>query len=191
MKVRIRWRAVFAGFLVTALCALVVSPVLERIGLQLKAGPVDMLSMLSILVGGFVAGRLAGRFEGMHGAIVAVLFIFFIRLSKQVIDEIQVANALGLKALGKVDSWGNFGQDFFHFIAGALGGLWATPFNERDRHQVNSLLRSSATVRRRPIAAATVADDATAEAEADVEDDFVEPAPSTPRARKKTSSPLV
>lgn len=147
---RVRWNAVLVGFLVTALGTLVISPLLERVGAQLSAGPVDMLTMVSLLAGGFIAGRLGRRFEGIQGAAVAVLYIFAIWLTKQVLDEIHVANALGLTALGKVDSWSNFGKDFFYFIAGVLGGLWATPFNERERERESALLRSRIPTRRRP-----------------------------------------
>lgn len=147
---RLRWIAVLAGFCVTVVGIVIVSPLLTRIGLQVDAGPVDMLTMVSILIGGFVAARLARRTEGMHGAAVAVCYIFFIWLGKQVLDEIHIANADGLKALGKLDSWSNFGKDFFYFTAGALGGLWATPFNERERTRESALLRSSATRRARP-----------------------------------------
>lgn len=148
-RVQVRWRAVIAGFAVTAVCALVITPLLERAGLNLNAGPVDALSMLSILAGGFVAGRLAGRFEGMHGAIVAVFYIAVIALGGTALAEIPIARQYGLGALGKVDSWSNFGRDFFHFVAGALGGLWATPLNERDRQRDSALLRSAATARPR------------------------------------------
>ncbi len=151
MTGRLRWGAILLGFCVTAIGILVVAPLLTRLGLQVSAGPVDMLTMLSILVGGFVAGRLARRTEGMHGAVVAVLYIFGIWLTKQVLDEVHVANALGLKALGSVDSWSNFGKDFFYFVAGALGGLWATPLNAREQERDNALLRS-ATTRRSPAA---------------------------------------
>ncbi len=180
MLARIRWRAVFAGFAVTTLCALGLSPLLARFGLQVQAGPVDMLSMLSILAGGFVAGRVAGRFEGLNGGLVAVLYIFLIRLGGDVMREIGIARISGLAALGKVDSWGNFGQDFFHFVAGALGGLWATPFNERDRARESALLRSTATKRARTTSVITASD-------ADEDTDTVgELTTSSARAKKKT-----
>lgn len=150
MPVRVRWMAVLIGFCVAAIGTLVVTPLLERAGIQVNAGPVDMLTMVSLLCGGFVAGRLGRRFEGIQGATVAVLYIFVIWLSKQVLDEIHIANAVGLAALGKFDSWSNFGKDFFYFIAGALGGLWATPFNERERARDTEALRSHATRRSRP-----------------------------------------
>jgi len=195
-RVQVRWRAVGAGFVVTAVCALVLTPLLERAGLNLNAGPVDALSMLSILAGGFVAGRLAGRFEGMHGAIVAVLYIAVIALGGTALAEIPVAQQHGLGALGKVDSWGNFGRDFFHFVAGALGGLWATPLNERDRQRDSALLRSAATARPRPRREAmasptdeTDATDATTEIitppSAEGREATLAAALSAPRGRKK------
>jgi len=189
-KVKIRWRAVFAGFLATAICALAITPLLEHIGFNLKAGPVDALSMLSILIGGFVAGRVAGRFEGMHGAIVAVLYIAVIALGGTAIAEIGIATQYGLGALGKVDSWSNFGRDFFYFVAGALGGLWATPFNERDRQQGSALLRSAVTIRTRPRNVVVALPDDVREA---VEPEMTEDVPtvvipSSSHARKKQSS---
>lgn len=193
-KVNIRWRAVFAGFLATAICALVITPLLEHVGLNLKAGPVDALSMLSILTGGFVAGRFAGRFEGMHGAIVAVLYIAVIALGGTAIMEIGIANRYGLGALGKVDSWSNFGRDFFYFVAGALGGMWATPFNERDRQKESALLRSAVTTRVRPRASAPVAaesDTETVSPPETMEGAVTIQLPSTTRARKKQSTPSV
>lgn len=109
-----------------------------------------MLTMVSLLCGGFVAGRLGRRFEGIQGATVAILYIFLIWLGKQALDEIHVANAAGLGALGKLDSWINFGKDFFYCVAGALGGLWATPFNQRERTRDTDILRSQMTKRHRP-----------------------------------------
>lgn len=150
LPVRIRWMAVLVGFCVAAIGTLVLTPLLERIGIQVNAGPVDMLTMVSLLCGGFVAGRLGRQFEGIQGATVAVLYIFFIWLGRQVLDEIHVANTVGLAALGKLDSWSNFGKDFFYFIAGALGGLWATPFNERERARDTVAFRSHMTRRPRP-----------------------------------------
>ncbi len=147
--------AVLIGFCVAAIGTLVLTPLLERVGVQVDAGPVDMLTMMSLLCGGFVAGRLGRRFEGIQGATVAILYIFGIWLSKQVLDEIHVANAVGLAALGKLDSWSNFSKDFFYFIAGALGGLWATPFNERERARETIALRSHMTRRHRPEASAS------------------------------------
>ena len=150
MVPRVRWNAVLAGFFVTAVGTLIATPLLERVGWQLNAGPVDMLTMIFLLLGGFVAGRMGRRFEGIQGAVVAVLYIFAIWLTKQVLSEIHIANASGLGALGKLDSWSNFGKDFFYFIAGVLGGLWATPFNERERARETALLRTRVPSRRRP-----------------------------------------
>ncbi len=150
MPVRVRWTAVLVGFLVAAVGTLVITPLLDRVGLQVNAGPVDMLTMVSLLCGGFVAGRLGRQFEGIQGATVAILYIFFIWLGKQGLDEIHVANAAGLGALGKLDSWSNFGKDVFYCVAGALGGLWATPFNERERTRDTEMLRSHLTRRHRP-----------------------------------------
>ncbi len=155
LPARIHWNAVLVGFFVTAVGSLVVAPLLAQIGLQVNAGPVDMLTMLSLLLGGFVAGRLGRDVEGMQGAVVAILYITFIWLGKQAIDEIHIANISGLKALGKLDSWSNFGKDFFFFIAGALGGLWATPFNERERSRDTVRLRTLTTTHRRPRPIAT------------------------------------
>lgn len=150
MMPRISWNAVLAGFFVTALGTLVVAPLADRAGLRLNAGPVDMITMVSLLLGGFVAGRMGRGFEGFQGGIVAVLYIFAIWLTKQVVDEIHIANAAGLNALGKLDSWSNFGKDFFYFIGGVLGGLWATPFNERERARETAMLRTRIPTRRRP-----------------------------------------
>ena len=162
-RVGLQWGAILAGFLITAVLALLAVPLLARAGVNLSAGPVDALSMFTILIGGFVAGRIAGRLEGMHGAIVAVLYIALIVLGGTAIAEIGVARQYGLGALGKVDSWDNFGRDFFHFVAGSLGGLLATPFNERDRTRENALLRSDATTRRRPAGTIATSDDAASE----------------------------
>lgn len=147
---RIKWNAVLLGFCVTTVCAIALSPLLDHFGLNINAGPVDMLTMVSLLVGGFVAGRVGRNFEGIQGAVVAVLYILVIWLGKQVLDEIHIANLAGLGALGKVDSWSNFGKDFFYFVAGTLGGLWATPFNAREHQHANDLLRSVATTRKKP-----------------------------------------
>jgi hypothetical protein len=145
---RLRWSAVLAGFFVTAVCALGVRPLLMHLGLQLKAGPVDMLTMLSILAGAFAAGRLAGNIEGIHGATVAVLYILVIYVGGEVLGEIHLARIVGVQGLGKLETWSNLGRDFFYFIAGALGGLWATPFNAREHRRTNDLLRTAATLSR-------------------------------------------
>lgn len=150
VPIRVRWMAVLVGFLVAAVGTLVLTPFLARIGLQVQSGPVDMLTMVSLLCGGFVAGRLGRRFEGIQGVTVAILYIFLIWLGKQALDEIHIANAAGLGALGKLDSWGNFGKDVLYCVAGALGGLWATPFNERERARDTAVLRSHMTRRHRP-----------------------------------------
>jgi hypothetical protein len=150
LPIRVRWTAVLVGFLVAAVGTLVLTPLLSRLGLQVQSGPVDMLTMVSLLCGGFVAGRLGRRFEGIQGATVAILYIFLIWLGKQGLDEIHVANTVGLSALGKLDSWSNFGKDVFYCVAGALGGLWATPFNERERARDTEMLRSHMTKRHRP-----------------------------------------
>ena len=155
LPIRVRWTAVLVGFLVAAVGTLVLTPFLSRIGLQVQSGPVDMLTMLSLLCGGFVAGRLGRRFEGIQGVTVAILYIFLIWLGKQGLDEIHIANAAGLAALGKLDSWSNFGKDVLYCVAGALGGLWATPFNERERVRDTAILRSHMTRRRRPQPSAT------------------------------------
>jgi hypothetical protein len=145
---RLRWSAIGGGFLLTAVCALGVRPLLAHFGLQLQAGPVDMLTMLSILAGAFVAGRLAGNIEGIHGATIAVLYILVIYVGGEVLSEIHLARIVGLQGLGKLEQWSNLGRDFFYFIAGALGGLWATPFNAREHKRNNDLLRSAATLSR-------------------------------------------
>lgn len=157
MPVRVRWTAVLVGFLVAVVGTLIITPLLERVGLQVNTGPVDMLTMVSLLCGGFVAGRLGRQFEGIQGATVAILYIFLIWLGKQGLDEIHVANAAGLGALGKLDSWSNFGKDVFYCVAGALGGLWATPFNERERTRDTAMLRTHMTRRHHPHTNATEA----------------------------------
>ncbi|MGI8687426.1 MAG: TIGR04086 family membrane protein [Thermomicrobiales bacterium] len=180
MPVRVRWTAVLVGFLVAAVGTLVITPLLERVGLQVNAGPVDMLTMVSLLCGGFVAGRLGRQFEGIQGATVAILYIFLIWLGKQGLDEIHVANAAGLGALGKLDSWSNFGKDVFYCVAGALGGLWATPFNERERSRDTAMLRTHMT-RHRPHANAVEANDTNhelAHAPADSQAERVDEAPT-------------
>lgn len=150
MPIRVRWTAVLVGFLVAVVGILVIAPLLQRVGVQVAAGPVDMLTMVSLLCGGFIAGRLGRHFEGIQGTTVAVLYIFSFWLGRQALHEIHVANAAGLVALGKLDSWSNFGRDVFYCIAGALGGLWATPFNERERSRDTALLRTLVRTRHRP-----------------------------------------
>lgn len=148
MLERLRWNAILSGFLVTAVCALGATPLLARVGLQLRAGPVDMLTMLSIFAGGFVAARIAGNIEGIHGAVVAVLYILVIYVGGLVLREINLARVVGLQGLGALESWSNLGRDFFFFLAGALGGMWATPFNVRAHVPNNDLLRRATTTSR-------------------------------------------
>lgn len=148
MLERLRWNAILAGFAVTAICALGVTPLVARLGLQLRAGPVDMLTMLSILAGGFVAARIAGNIEGIHGAVVAMLYILVIYVGGLTLREVNLARAVGLQGLGALESWSNLGRDFFFFLAGALGGLWATPFNARAHVRNNDLLRRATTTTR-------------------------------------------
>lgn len=154
MQFRIRWNAVGIGFLVTAVGILVASPLLERIGLQVSAGPVDMLTMVSILIGGFVAGRLASEREPMQGAMVAVLYVFVILLSRQTFADIRAAKVAGAGLSGQSDSWGYYGKTAFYLIAGTLGGVCATALRARERRRTVALLRMTGTTRRKPQGAA-------------------------------------
>lgn len=155
MQLRIRWSAVGIGFFVTAAGILIASPFLARIGLQVSAGPVDMLTMVSILIGGFVAGRLAGEGEITQGAMVAVLYVFVILLSRQTFADIRAAKMAGAGLSGQLDSWGYYGKTVFYLIAGTLGGVCASALRARKRASALALLRTTGTVRRKSQAAAT------------------------------------
>jgi putative membrane protein (TIGR04086 family) len=155
MELRIRWNAVGIGFLATAVGILVASPLLARIGLQVSAGPVDMLTMVSILIGGCVAGRLSDEKELIQGAMVGVLYVFVILLSRQTFADIRAAKVAGAGLSGQLDSWGYYGKTVFYLIAGTLGGVCASALRARKRASARALLRTTGTVRRKSQAAAT------------------------------------
>ncbi|MCC7106414.1 MAG: hypothetical protein IT307_14855, partial [Chloroflexi bacterium] len=71
----IRWRAVLVGFLVASLLASVLGMIAKSAGVAEDSGPLASIEFAALIVGGFVAGRLAGQFGMIQGVAVAAGFI--------------------------------------------------------------------------------------------------------------------
>jgi hypothetical protein len=96
-------------------------------------GIVGVCSLLAVIVGGFLAARLAGRFELYQGIVVAIGFIA-VGAVYQFIQEAQIvhtslATALATAGpktpvnLGNMDMGGLIGNDLIALIGGSAGGL--------------------------------------------------------------------
>jgi hypothetical protein len=57
---------------------------------------------VALVLGGYVAGHLVGRFPMFHGALAAVAYIF-VTVTVNAMREAAVARQLGLSALGPID----------------------------------------------------------------------------------------
>ena len=91
-------------------------------------GIVGVGSLVAVLVGGFLAARLAGRFELYQGIVVGIGFIV-VGAVYQFVQEASIVNlalASGSHSpvnLGDMDMGGLIGNDLIALIGGSAGGL--------------------------------------------------------------------
>jgi len=127
------WRAVGLGFLTAAGAAIALGAIGARVGLEGNLGAAASLEFGALLLGGYVAGRRAGRIGVIQGVAVAVIFIV-ISASIKAWVEIDLATRYGPQVLGPMDMGGLILGDLVHLIGGCVGGWLAD--TRRDRLDV-------------------------------------------------------
>lgn len=120
----IRWRSVLLGFAVAALLAIGLGLLGGWTGAALNPGFGPAMQFVSMLVGGFVAGRSAGRLGLMQGLAVAVIFIL-VGVSYTAWFEIDLVGRYGPQVLRPMDSTSMILTDLVHLIGGTMGGWLA------------------------------------------------------------------
>ena len=94
-----RWVAVGLG----CVTALGMSALFELLLSDVSINALHYLAIfLALVIGGFVAGHLAGRHHAFYGALASVLYIF-ITVTVSAIREAPVARELGIAALPPID----------------------------------------------------------------------------------------
>ncbi|HYY88489.1 MAG TPA: hypothetical protein VFA49_06830 [Chloroflexota bacterium] len=85
---------------------------------------------VALVLAGYVAGHLVGRWHALHGALAAVAYIF-VTVTMTSIREIAIARQLGLAALAPID----FGQlalnDVVAMTGASCGGWLASRLDTR------------------------------------------------------------
>ena len=135
----ISWRHCFIGLIAGELLLLVLSDgglALANLafgsttGNNIDGGIVGVASFLAVLFGGFLAGRLAGRWELYQGFAVAVGFIM-IAWAYQFGQEASVVHGSvtsgthTLIDLGPMNMGGLISGDFIALLGGSIGGVLA------------------------------------------------------------------
>jgi hypothetical protein len=120
----IRWPAVFAGFVVAAVLGVLFGTSARQLADIDNPGTLASLEFLALMVGGYVAGRLAGRVGVMQGVAVAVLFIV-VAASVKAWWEIDLASRFGPQVLGPMDMGGLILGDLVHLTGACVGGWLA------------------------------------------------------------------
>ena len=118
------WRAVGLGFLAAAGAAIALGAIGARIGLEGNLGAAASLEFGALLLGGYVAGRQAGRIGVIQGVAVAVIFIV-ISASIKAWVEIDLASHYGPHVLGPMDMGGLILGDLVHLTGACVGGWLA------------------------------------------------------------------
>jgi hypothetical protein len=96
-----RWLAVLLGCLTALGMQALFVGVLGR--LSAPSAPTDYLAQfLALVVGGYVAGHLVGRWHALYGALAAVAYIF-VTVTVGSVREVAVARQFGLAALPPID----------------------------------------------------------------------------------------
>jgi hypothetical protein len=119
----IRWRAVLAGSVV----ALVLSVALGAVSadsIEGNLGARAALLFVAMMVGGFVAGYVAGGWGVIQGVAMAVIFIL-IGASIKAWAEIDLASRFGPHVLGPMDMGGLILGDLVHLTGACMGGWLA------------------------------------------------------------------
>ncbi len=116
---RVDWRAVAIGFAATALAQAALAVML--LAQHPDDGVLQMAGVFAaVVVGGFVAGKLAGRHGAWNGMLVAVVFILAGALSRSVAEQ-QLARLTG----GPLHMGGVIFTDVVQLAGGTLGGWLA------------------------------------------------------------------
>jgi Zn-dependent protease len=79
---------------------------------------------LALVLGGYVAGHLVGRWHALYGALAAVLYIF-VTVTISSVREVAVARQLGLAALPPIDFLQLAFTDIVAMTAASCGGWLA------------------------------------------------------------------
>ena len=125
----IRWRAVLVGFVVAASLAFSLGALANAAGIE-NPGSLASLEFAALLLGGFVAGRMAGQFGMIQGVAVASIFILGSAAIKAWI-EIDLATTYGPQVLGPMDMGGLALGDLIHLVGATVGGRFADLANVR------------------------------------------------------------
>jgi hypothetical protein len=120
----ISWRGVALGFAAATVLAMAFGAIGAAFGIQGHVGAAAALEFVALLVGGYAAGRLAGRVGVIQGVAVAVIFIL-IAASLKAWVEIDLATKYGPHVLGPMDMGGLVLGDLIHLVGGFAGGWLA------------------------------------------------------------------
>ena len=82
---------------------------------------------VALLLAGYVAGHLVGRWHALYGALAAVAYIF-VTVTASSLREIATARQLGLEALAPIDFFQLAANDVVAMTGASLGGWVASRF---------------------------------------------------------------
>lgn len=116
------WKAIALGFGVAAALGVGAGVVGGGLGLEGHLGAYAATEFVALMVGGYVAARVAGRVGVMQALAVAVIFIV-ISASVKAWVEIDLAGRFGPGVLGPMDMGGLVLGDLIHLV-GAWAGGW-------------------------------------------------------------------
>jgi hypothetical protein len=83
------------------------------------------LLFVALVLGGYVAGHLVGRYHVFHGALAAVVYIF-VTVTINAIREAPVARQLGMGALAPIDLIELTITDVVAMVGASCGGWLAS-----------------------------------------------------------------
>jgi hypothetical protein len=118
-----RWLAVLLGCLTALGMQALFVGLVGRVG----APPVVTdyaTQFLALVLGGYVAGHLVGRWHALYGALAAVLYIF-VTVTISSVREVGVARQLGLAALPPIDFFQLALTDIIAMTGASCGGWLA------------------------------------------------------------------
>lgn len=131
-----RWLAVGLGCLTGLGFQTLLAGLVPRLGLANVATASYGEQFVALVLAGFVAGHLVGRWHAFNGALAAVAYIFVVA-TVTAVREIGVARQLGTLALGPIDyvqlALGDFVALSGATIGGWLASLGATPRGAADK----------------------------------------------------------
>ncbi|MCC6173697.1 MAG: hypothetical protein IT305_00200 [Chloroflexi bacterium] len=132
----ISWKGVALGFAVALVLGLGLGAATAS-ELELNLGARASLTFISMVAGGFVAGRVAGHMGVIQGVAVAVIFIL-IGASLKAYAEIDLATRFGPQVLGPMDMGGLILGDLVHLIGACTGGWIADTVNFRRQARMSA-----------------------------------------------------